>query len=101
MILKESSLAERSFEIKLKESPKEESFVKKKSKEKLKKEEIEKTWKKIQAKENEKNDYITKGQFNKLEKEIENLTLKPKINKTSTKIIEQVLNQIRNILMLL
>ena len=87
-------LVEGSIERKSNEFPKDESMVKKKSKEKLKKEEIERTWKKIQAKENEKNDYITKGQFNKLEKEIEDLTLKPKINKISIKIMEQVKNQI-------
>ena len=56
----------------------------------IKKEEIERNWEKIKTWYADRNDYITKGQFYKLEKEIEDLTLQPKINKSSKKMMEKV-----------
>lgn len=56
----------------------------------IKKEEVEKNWEKIKTWYADRNDYITKGQFSKLEKEIEDLTLQPKINKSSKKMMEKV-----------
>ena len=56
----------------------------------IKKEEVEKSWEKIKTWYADRNDYITKGQFSKLEKEIEDLTLQPKINKSSKKMMEKV-----------
>lgn len=56
----------------------------------IKKEEVEKKWEKIKTWYADRNDYIMKGQFSKLEKEIEGLTLQPKINKSSKKMMEKV-----------
>lgn len=66
-------------------------FTERKTRSAIKKEEVEKTWGGIKTWYAQKNDYITKGQFEKLEKEIQDLTLHPKINKTSKKIMEKVL----------
>lgn len=80
--------------IKKKDSPLKLSFEKNenltKNGEKLKKEEMEKTWEKIKASNNKKNNFITKGQFLKLEKEVADLTLQPKINETSRRMMENV-----------
>lgn len=51
---------------------------------------MERTWEKIKLSHNKKNDYITKGQFDKLAQEMQSLTLHPQINKTSKKMVEKV-----------